>query len=430
MSEGKIILKGEIELLSPAIIGCGKDEKTDLDLIRDSEGRPFIPGTSFVGMLKNIIKLNLPNSYLEKFWGTKDNQSSLIIKDLVILDDSIETAIRDGVKINNKTGIAEEKAKFEYEIIERGARFQLYIEADLDRENFNKKMLATITKLLQEGVVRIGAKTNCGFGKIKLKEYKFYEFNFVNRQDVLRWIKRDFSESREFGVEPFQLKEKRFIIEAKFKIKNSLIVRSYNASPDKPDMEHIKSKNTPVLPGTSIKGAIRSRAEKILNTIGKPISIAHDLFGFVDPVTKKAKKGRISIDESILPDYPSEVQTRIKIDRFTGGVIEGALFETMPLFSDLDSKIFNITIIIEDYKDYEAGLMLLILKDLWTGDLPIGGEKSIGRGVLQGEEAKISWETNQTVEIKNIENLSDENKRKLENFVEALVNYGVNNGRT
>ncbi|MGB9711091.1 MAG: hypothetical protein ACPLZA_06345 [Thermodesulfovibrio sp.] len=43
---------------------------------------------------------------------------------------------------------------------------------------------------------------------------------------------------------------------------------------------------------------------------------------------ENCKKGRILIEETVLEGYPEEVQTRIKIDRFTGGVIESALLET------------------------------------------------------------------------------------------------------
>ena len=48
---------------------------------------------------------------------------------------------------------------------------------------------------------------------------------------------------------------------------------------------------------------------------------------------------------------------------------------------------------IKDFKDWEAGLMLLVLKDLWNGDLAIGGEKNAGRGVLQGLSATIFLRT-------------------------------------
>jgi len=32
-----------------------------------------------------------------------------------------------------------------------------------------------------------------------------------------------------------------------------------------------------------------------------------------------------------------------------------------------------------------------VLKDLWCGDLAIGGEKNVGRGVLKGLSATIRW---------------------------------------
>jgi hypothetical protein len=41
-------------------------------------------------------------------------------------------------------------------------------------------------------------------------------------------------------------------------------------------------------------------------------------------------------------------------------------------------------------KNAELGLILLLLKDLWTGDLPIGGESGVGRGRLKGLSATIS----------------------------------------
>jgi hypothetical protein len=34
----------------------------------------------------------------------------------------------------------------------------------------------------------------------------------------------------------------------------------------------------------------------------------------------------------------------------------------------------------------------MLLKDLWTGDLPVGGERSVGRGRLQGIEADMCWQ--------------------------------------
>lgn len=435
MPQGKLILTGTIELLSPAIIGSGEGERSDLDVIKDAKGNPFIPATSFVGVLGHAIKLEgASKEELDHFWGTKESdkpekirQSSLICNDL--LSEKYALTVRDGVKINNKKGIAEKGAKFDYEIIERGSKFNLYLEVNLDGKDdeFKKRMLATIVNLLENEKIRIGAKTNNGFGKIKLKEYKTYEFDFSKKQDAIAWFKYlhdgRLPQPVNLNVEPFKISNGQFVIDALFTIKNSLIVRSYNIDPNLPDTEHIKSGCDYVLPGSSTKGAIRARAERIVNTLSKDANIISKLFGMVDEKSKKAKKGRLLVEETILQGFPSEVQTRIKIDRFTGGTIESALLETKPLFRGKDETCFNLKITIDDYEAYEAGLMLLVLKDLWTGDLPIGGEKAIGRGVLEGKEAKVSF-NGKDITIKEPESLSKEDKEVLQSFVNAFVNYG------
>ena len=35
--------------------------------------------------------------------------------------------------------------------------------------------------------------------------------------------------------------------------------------------------------------------------------------------------------------------------------------------------------------------MLLVMKDLWLGDLAIGGNKAIGKGVLKGKKCTIQY---------------------------------------
>ncbi|MDI6714681.1 MAG: RAMP superfamily CRISPR-associated protein [Thermodesulfovibrio sp.] len=433
MLKGKIILKGTIELLSPAIIGSGRDERSDVDILLDSEGRAYIPATSFAGALRHFIKLDNPyKNKLEVFWGTfkeetdsqKLRQSSIKIDDLLPVDKP-SVVIRDGVKIDNKKGIAVEGGKFDYEVIEPGAKFDLNIEVTLDDndDEFKKSMVSTIIKLLENERIPIGAKTNSGFGRIKLTDYKVYIFDFTKKEDVLRWLKQDFSVCSELKAKPLEINLKNFTINADFVIRNSLIVRSYNYNPEDPDIEHIKSKDKPVLPGTSLKGAIRARAERIVKTLGKPDNIITDLFGNVDEKEKVAKKGKLTVEETLIDGYPEEVQTRIKIDRFTGGVIEGALLETKPLFRGKDKKILNLKITINNYEKHEAGLLLLVLKDLWTGDLPIGGEKAIGRGVLEGKEATVLWDE-VSVKFQNINQLKEEQKKQLQEFVSTLVNYG------
>lgn len=449
MKTGKLILKGTVKLLSPGLIGSGRDERTDMDFIRDSEGKPFIPATSFIGVLRHTIKINCETEKLKRFWGSsrddKYYQSAIYCKDLTLKDGQYKLSMRDGVAIDNKTGRAKENAKFDYEVIEPGTAFDLEIEIDLikDHEDFFRRMLATIINTLSGGDLRIGAKTRNGLGRIKLEDYRVYEFDFSKKADILRWLKEDFSRPVNFNMEPLPCNESGlFRLVADFKIKNSLIIRSYSGDPSAPDAVHIHSSQGPIIPGSSLKGAIRARAERIVNTLGIDNYIIKNFFGYVEEKKKQmkdeepnvddaekmvtrnkteARRGRLIVVETLLPDYPEEVQTRIKIDRFTGGVMEGALLETMPVFSTKEEKIFRIEMTLENYKPHEAGLMLLILKDLWTGDLAIGGEKSIGRGVLQGIKAEISYDSKKFIIKDSIRDLSEEAKKELQKFVDALL---------
>jgi len=72
--------------------------------------------------------------------------------------------------------------------------------------------------------------------------------------------------------------------------------------------------------------------------------------------------------------------TRIRVDRFTQGVAAGALFEEEPLV-DAHTKL---ALEVRDPSDAEVGLLVLLLKDLLSGDVPLGGSVAVGRGGCSG----------------------------------------------
>ena len=84
------------------------------------------------------------------------------------------------------------------------------------------------------------------------------------------------------------------------------------------------------------------------------------------------------------------MQNRVSIDRFTGGALDGALFTQQPIFHSADGGI-RIRLQLRQPQNHEIGLLLLLLKDLWTGDLTLGGERSVGRGRLSGIQADIRF---------------------------------------
>lgn len=449
--KGRYLVEGNLIFTSPLIIGSGESDYADIMLLRDDNGTPYIPATSLVGVLRHkfyneVILSEMEREQAEYFWGSAKKsyddsdsfQSSLYVSDLMPID-KINIQIRDGVEIDDKTGIAKDEQKFDYEIVEPGAVFRLKAEVLL-RETFYSnvflKIITYIIKNLNQGDVRIGAMTTKGFGRCKLIDYKVYHQNYSDKRDVLSWLSREKEERQKIKIdfdETFEVSKNDFHLDAKFAIKNSLIVRTYSGKTNDPDAVHISSNDKFVLPGTSVRGALRSRALRIINTLAGDKKMIDDLFGYVSKVRDSGdigskqhlntQKSKIVVEETNVENVVQERQYRIRIDRFTGEVCRNALFDSKPLWPiSGEDEMVTIKLMIEDYDDWEVGLILLLLKDLWTGDLPIGGEKSIGRGVLRGICANIQL-PNKTygIEQRNSRLEINGDKDELESFVQSFV---------
>jgi len=434
MKNGRIILKAILENLSPIGIGSGRDDRSDRDIVLteyslDDNGRilppvrfneyknkkdlPYIPATSFMGKIFRQFDLK-KYPVLSSYWGESEKNASFIDCSDILLtelpkEDKKATEIRDGIRLDSAKGTVAKGAKFDYELLAPGAKFELTmifrVEDDLANYDLALKIASDIATIIEKGI-DLGAKSTVGYGRVKGCA-TLYEIDFENPIHFKQWIENNLTENPNEKATKSMLipQSASFEIDATFKIKNSLIIRSYSNNPNAPDSTHLKSGGINILSGSSIKGALRGRAERILNTIqsdkNKTETIIAGLFGDVekeDNDKQKVKKNGYTIPSRVFVDevqiesntIKEEIQTRIQIDRFTGGTVDSALIEEVPLFPvKTEDQIKNFRIRVIDAKPLDKGLMLLLLKDLWTADLPIGGEKAVGRGVLEGVSAAV-----------------------------------------
>ncbi|NOT61928.1 MAG: hypothetical protein HOP19_17065, partial [Acidobacteria bacterium] len=238
-----------------------------------------------------------------------------------------------------------------------------------------------------------------------------------------------------------------FEIKAEFKLDGSLLIRSGFDEQDRgPDTVHLHTRNQrngssqAVLPGTSVAGALRQRAQRIAHTLAvadkktrEERQKARDgVQDFIDQMFgpaeirsgKQARASRVTVNEEFIEGGRSLVQTRIKIDRFTQGTMETALLEEAPHFGGSVKLHLKLNIIPNQNTDAEIGLLLLVLKDLWLGDLPLGGASSVGRGRLQGQSATLRWQPGKR-ELNlsaagALEPRDEQASAKLESYVQAL----------
>ncbi|MFN3479770.1 MAG: CRISPR-associated RAMP protein Csx7 [Thermodesulfovibrionales bacterium] len=215
---GKLILENEMH------IGSGRgDGTTDALVVKDFNGIPYIPGSSLRGVLRSTIEriassigLNpclleednpcvttskaLQHEFKELLKGKNYSEitafltdstkvcpvcqlfgSTVVASKIRITDLSLNgtfntTAVRHGVAINRDTETAQDKAKFDFETVPKGIRFDF----ELIGENLVNKDLSLLALGIQEmvdGNFWLGGNTARGLGKCKLEELEIKYFD-------------------------------------------------------------------------------------------------------------------------------------------------------------------------------------------------------------------------------------------------------------
>ncbi|MBT9140011.1 MAG: hypothetical protein DDT30_00583 [Dehalococcoidia bacterium] len=175
--------------------------------------------------------------------------------------------------------------------------------------------------------------------------------------------------------------------------------------PNRPDMESVRVKTVfgevPYLPGSSLKGVIRSHAERILRTLGyhccevgvcksdqKEHCFACRLFGSTSvasrmritdayPWTIIASQEQVKgIVENIEKYVSTESRTSVRIDRRKGTAAGTALFESEVVTGGSFFGEFTLT----NYQLWQLALIALVIRDIDVGFQRIGSAKSRGFG--------------------------------------------------
>lgn len=462
------VITGRLTLETPAHFGNGETSVlTDMPLLRDPlQGRALLSGTSIAGALRSYLreyergygKSANERSRAAQLFGYNLQAAKIGFASLLTVDDALgkepQTELRDGVSINPDTRTADEGKLFNIELLPAGTTFdlcfELLIPAGEDAGRLENKAererlvesLAIALRGLEAGQIGLGKRKRRGLGRCRAGYWQVERYTMDSPQQLVAWLKRPLepqpaeADNKEIWslLQPKTLPTDRrdlLTLEASFTLDSSLMIRAYAGGANEPDAIHLHSNGAPILSGTSLAGALRARARRIVNTLKLPdadLFIAQ-LFG--DQIEenghkKKLYASRVLVKETKIKDALEMVQSRIKIDRFTGGVYPGALFNEQPVFGKPETEI-DISLCIIQPIEKEIGLLLLLLKDLWTGDLPLGGESSIGRGRLQGQAATVSYQTKGKTETWKLEkdgkklNISSETRQALHKYVTALT---------
>lgn len=450
------IVRLTVEAATPLAVGTGKscDILTDAPVAKDVNGLPYIPATSIAGVLRHAMGLTddqtegNPFGYISKSDDNDDSGhgSDIIFTDAVMVgkegkaldgiqdiewEDEFYRAfqdlpIRQHVRIDDK-GTAEDKGKFDNEVVYKGTRFVFEIELVSDNDNDNDNHIENAIKHLRYCTLRIGGGTRKGYGKLKIVKCQQASLVLSKPEDLERYLKKS-SSLAEYWEGFTKISAIGSLDDSKWthyqlKLKpldffmfgsgmgdsdaDNVYVSEYVVSRG----ESVDSNKRVLIPGSSVKGAIAHRTAYHYNKIkgnfaGKqnPKEITGSNNEAVAAIFGEKKsdntftRGRILIDDVIKGQAEPKSKSFFhnKIDQFTGGTMDGALFQEKVIYDKDTEYTFDIYVENSALADDDIKKAFVqSLRDICTGLLPLGGITNRGNGIFTGtatENDKQLWE--------------------------------------
>ncbi|SDG62360.1 CRISPR/Cas system CSM-associated protein Csm3, group 7 of RAMP superfamily [Sinosporangium album] len=479
--------RGWLRTESPLHVGgleAGPD--TSLPIAVDGLNRLYVPGTTLAGVLRSWARRTdagdvadmwgsaVPNPSAEEEVG---RASRVVVADALItveprLDsrglpatplDLSALEFRPSVGLDRVTGAAAQEFLYGRAVVPAGyhIRFELDIESDEDASLDEARMHALLNAL-SAGEVRVGAAVSRGYGSVRLLDdpFELIADRFDTPEGLLAVLRNDpaRSQARRRTTADVSTRPNSLDIRIEWHPRAPVMVRSgrsgfvVDALPltTRVDRRHL----TLTLPGSSIKGALRSHAEFIERTargnaaaapsapVGAPPSrhsaafraqlaqlpAIRSLFGSAGDASmdNQPQAGALLAEECValvtIPNQvwsavedivdtspeetkklPSDILDRLEdlgmaqadhvaLDRWTGGSAAGRLFSVLEPHAVTWSPI-RLTIDLNRlgaHKDIALALLLLILRDHDAGRIPLGTSTNRGFGDIKVTEITLT----------------------------------------
>jgi len=397
-----------IEAQTPLKIGSNSsDFLQDSPIQKDWNRLPMILGTSIAGVLRKDFHKNL----VDDIFG-KENGSKVIISNALLVDENGKVCeelllektpflqlfdtlpIREHTAITDK-GVAKEYSKFDEEILYKGTRFKFSIELIED----TKKNFEDILSLLSNSSFRIGGGSSKGFGKIKVIEIKTQNFDNNSYEDYSSSLNHSLSDSYqvvEHNSKEHTIYTLKITSDDFFMFGSGFGDRDADQTPIYEKIVDYKkaklSENMVLIPASSIKGALAHRTTYHYNLQKKYFIGDENAKQTIKELFGEAKNSKDDIDglkgkiifSDVFQKNKNELKTfdHVGIDRFTGGALDGALFQEKTI---AQKDEFEIEIVVENgiqecyIKAFETAL-----NDICNGMLALGGTTTKGNGVFSG----------------------------------------------
>ena len=429
----RMIARVTLEAASPLAVGSGeKNIITDAPVARDINGVPYIPGTSLVGIIRHSLEDAKAIDHLFGFQkGDKGEGSKVIVSDALLVGsngkviDGLEQSepdsflklfevlpIRQHVRITEK-GVGAEHGKFDEQVAYKGTRF--VFEMELLSETADEDNIHTLLNIVSSPTFRIGSGTRNGFGTMKVVSIKYASYDLTNEKELDAYLKKSSSLSEVWNdAEEIKPKDMQGGSWIKYTLRlkpADFFLFSSGFGDEDADITPVKEnyidwtegmpkmkEATSLIPATSIKGAIVHRTTYYWNRLANKFVDTHEaiaseknpatiaIFGTtLDADEINPSRGHAIFSDVFLHTKEHKVLPHIKIDKFTGGVQDGALFQEK--VSTPDHEEFIEEIYVEKNALADSTIRTSFeksLQDICDGLLPLGGGTNRGHGIFTG----------------------------------------------
>jgi len=432
----RVRIQGRLACLSPLSIGNGgmpaaiEDRESRpgnrLDICAHPDGTPYIPATSLRGLLRALLgegeahRDDHRDLFGEMRGGRRGKNDESKASRLRVFDADLcesDKAYRTRTAIDPVTGTAKDNCLYQLVQIPAGGQFRCEFELERVNRDHVKTFLGLLNTLDENNPkARLGRGGNKAEGRVR---WALGKVETLRPADLAAWLAGAKpglaeccrNETKVFDRASLDLPDEkgRYLkLQLQIKPKGWLLVDAEEAKESvngqerklaRCRLETRAGKTCLIAPASSLRGLLRGHCRKILMTLlaaklreSPPYATArtcadtliNDLFGH------QRKASAVSLEDAVGHNVQTHRQTFNAVDRFTGGVLDSALYTVEAAWQgSLDTRLRIDTHRIKTPGDWWKGLLVLALRDAMEGDLALGWGKAKGYGAFT---LAIRWE--------------------------------------
>lgn len=388
----------------------GGPDQSQVVLDLDPEGQVHLPGTSLAGALRELARERRGDELAVNWFGPilSGTEAEAKASRVWVLGsqrlDRADTQLLSSTRIDRARGAAAGNTLRTEEVLPAGARFEVFLRWD---DAFDGE-LAELAELVAAWRPLIGRGISRGRGRCAVESVRYGTLQLSDPADLLRWLTAHGPElARQVASTPVEAPAGDAGDAPLFQVAARIVGPLRIGTGNKPEpgsreplrLQRTKPGGPPVVPGTTLKGVFRSRAEFILRSvIGEPAACLPgtcgkcwtcQVFGYGGGAdtgsTSVGSRAAIRFADAVVSAPVEATRAHIAIDRFTGGVLDGALYAA----EGLEAGTFTIEADLlpgpaaETRRPEIAAVFRLVLEDLNDGIIGIGAATTRGYGSVQ-----------------------------------------------